>query len=211
LISKIREPFNALSHFAGALAAVVGCCLLLFRNEGLPVRAAALAIYGLSLVGLFSASGVYHAAIAGPRILTILRKIDHSAIYLLIAGSYTPFCVLALTGFWQWGLLAIVWCLAAGGITLKVFVINTPRWLTASIYVLMGWLGVAAWSEFQLRLPQAAVAWLVTGGIVYTLGALIYITRKGNFFPGVFGFHELWHLFVLAGAAAHFAAVAAIT
>ncbi len=207
MIKKIREPFNAISHLAGAAAAMLGAGLLLAWGGSTPARAISLGIYGLSLVGLLGASGVYHSVTASPRTTEILRKVDHSAIYLLIAGTYTPFCVIAFTGFWQWGLLMIVWAMALAGIILKVFIINTPRWLTAGIYVGMGWLSVLAGGEFTAQLPGASLVWLLTGGILYTLGAVIYITRKGNFFPGVFGFHELWHVFVLLGAAAHFIAV----
>jgi hemolysin III len=210
LTTKIRDPFSAISHFIGAAAALIGSCWLLLQSGGSPIKIVAFIIYGLSLVALFSASGVYHSVIAQPRTITILRKIDHSAIYLLIAGSYTPFCLIAFQGFWHWGLLAIIWSLALAGIVVKVFIINTPRWITAGLYVLMGWLSVFAVQEFLLRLPPQSFGWLLAGGILYTLGAVIYITKKGNFFPGVFGFHELWHVFVLLGAAAHFVAVTTI-
>ncbi len=207
---KIREPFNGLSHLAGAALALIGLVGLLAWGGDRPGKVVALLVYGLSLVGLFLASGLYHSVAAGPKVTALLRKIDHSAIYLLIAGTYTPFCALALTGFWQWGLLAIVWMLALTGIVAKVFVINTPRWLTAGLYLLMGWIGVGAIGEFTQRLPVSALVWLAVGGVLYTLGALVYITRKLDFFPGVFGFHEVWHIFVLLGAGAHFISVASI-
>jgi hemolysin III len=199
LILKIREPFNAISHLAGAVAALFGSCMLLVWGSSTPARTIAFLIYGLSLLVLFGASGIYHCMTGKPGTIEILRKIDHSAIYLLIAGTYTPFCVIAFVGFWRWGFLA--------GIMVKVFIIKTPRWLNAGLYVVMGWLCLFATHELLLRLPPESFGWLLTGGILYTLGAVIYITRKGNFFPGVFGFHELWHLFVLMGATAHFIAV----
>jgi len=208
--SKFRDPFSALSHLAGAVIALLGCFALLIWGGTTPTRITALVIYALCLVGLFSASGIYHTVIAAPEKIKIFRKIDHSAIYLLIAGSYTPFCLIAFQGFWRWGLLAIIWTLAAAGIVTKIFIINTPRWLTAGLYILMGWLSVSAAGEFLRRLPPQSFGWLLAGGILYTLGALIYITKKGDFFPGVFGFHELWHIFVLLGAAAHFVAVTTI-
>jgi hemolysin III len=209
LILKIREPFSAISHLAGAAAALVGSGLLLLRG-GPQDRIIALIIYGLSLTGLFSASGVYHSAAVKPGTLEILRKIDHSAIYLLIAGTYTPFCVIAFTGFWHWGLLAVIWSLALAGIVVKVFIINIPRWVTAGLYVVMGWLSLFAVGEFLRRLPVETFGWLLAGGILYTLGAVIYTTKKGSFFGVVIGFHELWHIFVLLGAAAHFVAVATL-
>jgi hemolysin III len=140
-------------------------------------------------------------------VLLLLRKLDHSAIYLLIAGTYTPFCAIAFTGFWRWGLLAIIWSLAAVGILVKVFIINAPRWVSAGVYVLMGWLCIAAIGEMLVVLPVGALVWLVIGGVIYTLGALVYITKTMNFWPGKFGFHEVWHIFVMLGALAHFIAI----
>lgn len=203
----IREPFNAISHAAGALLALIGSVFLLLKGGGIPAHTAALAVYGISLVSLFSASAAYHCAVVKPATLQKLRKFDHSAIYLLIAGTYTPFCVIAFTGFWQWGMLAIIWSLAAAGIIAKLFIINTPRWVTAGLYIAMGWLSVFAITEFQRQLAPISIALMLAGGLLYTLGAVIYITRKGNFFPGVFGFHELWHVAVMLGAATHYAAV----
>lgn len=207
---KLREPFNGISHLAGAALALAGMVILLVRGGDQPVKLVALLVYGLSLVGLFLASGIYHSVATGPKTTRVLRTIDHAAIYLLIAGTYTPFCLLAFTGFWQWGMLAIVWTLALVGIGVKIFVIDTPRWLTAGLYLGMGWMGVGAIGEFTQRLPVPALVWLAAGGVLYTLGAVIYITRKLDFFPGVFGFHEVWHIFVLLGAGAHFVAVASI-
>lgn len=173
-------------------------------------HALALLIYSASLIGMFAASGVYHTLRGAPRTIETLRKIDHAAIYLLIAGTYTPFCAIAFSGFWRWGMLAVIWTLALAGIAVKMFTLHAPRWFTAGVYVVMGWLSVFAINEIMLRLSPFAIGWLVAGGLLYTLGAVIYVTKKGNFFPGVFGFHELWHIFVLLGAAAHFAAVAGI-
>jgi len=139
--------------------------------------------------------------------LEVFRKIDHAAIYLLIAGTYTPICINAFSGFWKWGLLGIVWSLAVIGITLKMFFIRAPRWLNAGIYVLMGWLSISAIGPMLASLPLWVLGWLLAGGIIYTLGAVVYITRIFDFKPGVFGFHEVWHIFVLLAAAAHFVAV----
>jgi hemolysin III len=139
--------------------------------------------------------------------MLILRKIDHSAIYLLIAGTYTPFCVNAFEGFWKWGMLSIIWSLAIIGIVIKVFYIKAPRWLNAGIYVVMGWLCVGAAGQMLAVLPAWVFGWLLAGGVIYTLGAVVYITKFFNFWPGVFGFHEVWHIFVLLAAAAHFVAV----
>ena len=139
--------------------------------------------------------------------LEIFRKIDHAAIYFLIAGTYTPFCINAFTGFWKWGMLIIIWSLALIGIGVKVFIIRVPRWLNAGIYLAMGWLCVGASGQLLAALPAWVLTWLIIGGVIYTLGAIVYITKIFNFVPGVFGFHEVWHIFVLLAAAAHFVAV----
>lgn len=207
MFPKFREPVNALTHLVTAGLAVIGQAVLLVVGWADPARIAALLVYGVSLVGLFLASGIYHAAQVGPRALEMLRKIDHAAIYLLIAGTYTPFCVIAFDGFWRWGLLAVIWSLAAIGITVKIFIIRAPRWLNAGVYVLMGWLALAAIGEMLTALPAGALVWLMSGGIIYTLGAVVYITKSMNFWPGKFGFHEIWHIFVILGALAHFIAI----
>jgi hemolysin III len=208
MMKKMRDPFSALSHLAGAVAALPGVYMLLEWGGSTLARTVSLLVYGASLFGLFFASGVYHAAVAAPKTTEILRKIDHAAIYLLIAGTYTPFCIIAFSGFWKWGMLALIWSLALVGIGVKLFTVHAPRWFSAGVYLIMGWLSVFAVSEILRQLSPAAMGWLVAGGILYTLGAVVYITKKGDFFPGVFGFHEIWHIFVLLAAAAHFAAVA---
>lgn len=207
MLKKFREPVNGLTHFFAAIAALMGMILLLIIGWGNLNKALALSIYGLSLVLLFAASASYHMARAKPKALEILRKLDHSAIYLLIAGTYTPFCAIMFEGFWRWGLLAIIWSLAATGILVKIFIINSPRWLNAGIYILMGWLCIAAIGEMLRVLPPWALTWLLIGGVVYTLGAVVYITKTMNFWPGKFGFHEVWHIFVILAAASHFFAI----
>ena len=206
---RFREPVNGLTHFFGAIAAFVGTFGLLVLGRGSLLREAALATYGLCLILLFACSAAYHLAHADARGLGILRKLDHSAIYLLIAGTYTPFCLLAFGGFWKWGLFAVIWSLALIGIVVKIFVMNAPRWVSAGTYVVMGWLCLGAVGEMLRVLPAGALAWLATGGVIYTLGAIVYITRILDFAPGRFGFHEVWHIFVILGAVAHFISIAA--
>jgi hemolysin III len=207
MFSKMREPVSGLTHLGGAIASAGGLVALLVLGWHGIEKIISLLVYGFSLVGLFAASATYHLASVRPRVQELLRKVDHSAIYLLIAGTYTPFCMNAFTGFWRWGLLSIIWSLAGIGILVKVFTINAPRWLSAGLYVLMGWLCIAAISEMLAVLPAFVLGWMVAGGVIYTLGALVYITRVMNFWPGRFGYHEVWHIFVLLGAAAHFVAV----
>jgi len=207
MLKKIREPVNSLTHWGGAILALAGLVALLVVGWGTPAKVVSLVIYGASLIFLFSASATYHMVRVKDKALEIFRKIDHSAIYFLIAGTYTPFCINAFTGFWKWGMLIIIWSLAIVGIGVKVFVIRVPRWLNAGIYLAMGWLCVGASGQFLATLPVWVFTWLIIGGVIYTLGAIVYITKIFNFVPGIFGFHEVWHIFVLLAAAAHFVAV----
>jgi hemolysin III len=207
MISKLREPVNGLTHLGGAIAAFFGLIALVIAGWGVTAKVVSVLIYGLGLISLFAASAAYHMAKVKPAVLQILRKIDHSAIFLLIAGTYTPFCVIAFTGFWQWGLLSIIWTIAGIGILVKVFYIKAPRWLNAVIYIIMGWLCIMAAPQMPSLLPFGSMVWLIVGGVVYTLGAVVYATKIFNFFPGKFGFHEVWHIFVLLGALAHFISV----
>ncbi|HEX7621315.1 MAG TPA: hemolysin III family protein [Anaerolineales bacterium] len=207
MLSKLREPVNGLTHLGGAIAAFFGLIALLIAGWSGTAKVVSLLVYGLSLTALFSASAAYHLINANPDIIQILRKLDHSAIFLLIAGTYTPFCTIAFTGFFHWGMLAIIWAIALIGIIVKIFYIKAPRWVNATIYVGMGWLGVIAVGQLPATLPLSTIVWLVIGGVMYTLGAVIYAIKVFNFVPEKFGFHEVWHIFVLLGATAHFISV----
>ncbi|HCR71331.1 MAG TPA: hypothetical protein DIW23_07810 [Anaerolineae bacterium] len=207
MLKKLREPVNSLTHWVGAVLALIGLIALLIVGWSTPAKIISLAIYGVSLIFLFSASATYHMVRVKDKALEIFRKVDHAAIYVLIAGTYTPFCVNAFEGFWKWGMLSIIWSLAVIGIVVKIFYIKSPRWLSAGIYVIMGWISVSAAGQMLSALPTWVFAWLLAGGIIYTLGAVVYATKIFNFKPGVFGFHEVWHIFVLLAAAAHYVAV----
>lgn len=209
MTSKLREPVNALTHLIAAFAALIGTIYLLIMGRGTPLKEISFLIYGTSLILMFSASGVYHLVIADTGILKRLRKLDHSAIYLLIAGTYTPICLYFFQGFWQWGMVTLIWILAVAGVIVKLFIIKAPRWVTAGVYLVMGWTAVMAVKEILDKMPAAAITWMVAGGLFYTVGAIIYITKKLDFIPGVFGFHEIWHIFVILGALSHFILIAA--
>jgi hemolysin III len=207
MLKKLREPVNSLTHWMGAFLGLIGLIALVIVGWGTPAKVISLVVYGLSLIFLFSASATYHMVQVRDKALEVFRKIDHAAIYVLIAGTYTPFCINAFSGFWKWGLLSVIWSLAVIGIIVKVFYIRAPRWLNAGIYLVMGWLCLAAVGQMLTVLPVSVLVWLVAGGVIYTLGAVVYITKIFNFLPGVFGFHEVWHIFVMLAAAAHFVAV----
>ncbi|MBC8330435.1 MAG: hemolysin III family protein [Anaerolineae bacterium] len=208
MLSKLREPVNGLTHFFTAIAAIIGLIVLLIIGWGDAGRVVSLLVYGISLILLFFASGFYHMVQGQPEVIARLRKFDHAAIYLLIAGTYTPMCWNMFSGFWKWGLLGIIWGLALVGIGVKIFFINAPRWLTAGVYILMGWLAIVGIKEILAALPAGAIIWLLIGGVIYTLGALVYITKTFDFIPGKFGFHEIWHIFVILGALSHYIMIA---
>jgi hemolysin III len=207
-MEKFRDPVSGLSHLAAAILAAIGLVVLLILGRGDPTRLLMLGIYGLSLICMFSASATYHLVRTDPQTQLRLRKMDHSAIYLLIAGTYTPVCLTFFTGFYRWGLLAFVWAFALVGIVVKLWFIRASRWLNAGIYLVMGWLAIFAIQQIITTMPLGAIIWLAAGGLFFTLGAIIYITRKMDFVPGIFGFHEVWHIFVILGCLCHFIMIA---
>jgi len=204
MLKKLREPVNGLTHLGAAIAAGLGLVGLWIIGRGSILKEISLTVYGVSLILMFAASATYHSIKARPQVMQSLRKLDHSSIYLLIAGTYTPICLHYFTGFWQWGMVALIWGLAIAGIGVKFVIINAPRWLTAGIYLLMGWLAIFGVKEIFTTMPVWAWIWLLMGGLFFTLGAIVYITKKLDFFPGVFGFHEVWHIFVILGCLCHF-------
>lgn len=205
----LREPVSGLMHLGGAALAAAGLVVLLILGRDNPWKELALAVYGVSLVLMFAASAAYHLIQANPPIGRFLRTLDHSAIYLLIAGTYTPVCLHFFSGFWRWGLLAIIWSMALIGIAVKLFILGAPRWITAGIYLLMGWLALLAVKPMFLTMPASALVWLLLGGLFFTVGAVVYMIKRPDFFPGVFGFHEIWHIFVILGCLSHFIMIAA--
>ena len=204
----LRDPASGLIHLGATAAAVIGLVALLVMGRGNAVRELSLLVYGLSLILVFAASTAYHLVNSGPEVTKRLRRVDHSAIYLLIAGTYTPICLAFFTGFWRWVPLTLVWIAAIVGVTVKLFII-APRWVSAVIYLLMGWLSLLAARAILINMPAGAIFWLVAGGVIFTLGAVVYMTRKPDPWPGVFGFHEVWHIIVILGCLAHFILIAA--
>jgi hemolysin III len=199
-----REPFNGLSHLAGVLLSLVGLAALTVSSAGKPWHEAGFLIYGGSLVLLYLASTLFHSLHGGESRMRKLLIFDQVAIYLLIAGTYTPLCLVPLRGVWGWSLLAVVWGLAAVGIALRIAWQRAPVWLPVALYLMMGWLSVVALRPLGAALPGEALRWLFAGGIVYTVGAAIFALQRPRLWPGRFSSHELWHVFVLGGSACHF-------
>jgi hemolysin III len=204
-----REPVNGLTHVAGGLLAAAGLIVLLATavSAGRLDQLVAFGVFGLSLISLYTASALYHLLPISPSGIARLRRLDHITIFVLIAGTYTPFCLLALDDAWRWGLLALIWALALCGILLKLFWMDAPRWLSVVLYLGMGWVAVVAAPALFRAVPPGGMAWVLAGGLTYSAGALVYGLKRPNPLPGVFGFHEVWHLFVMAGSACHFWAV----
>lgn len=164
-------------------------------------------IYGISVILMFLSSGIYHSLNVENKTEELFRLFDHILIYVVIAGSYTPMCTIALDGGWRWGMLLGIWLFALAGILKKTFWMNAPRWFSTLIYLLMGWVSVIILPIVWDILPHAFVYWIGAGGLFYTIGAIIYGIKKPNPIPGYFGFHEIWHLFVMGGAFSHFWAI----
>ena len=164
-------------------------------------------IFGLSMIELYTVSAIYHIITWSAAKRRVLRSIDHANIFILIAGTYTPLCFNILTGWVRFTLLVVVWLLALSGIGISIFALNIPRRVTAALYIGMGWVVVLALPAFLAILPWTAVATLILGGVLYTTGAIIYARKKPDPFPTVWGYHEVFHLFVIAGSVAFAACV----
>jgi len=206
---SLREPVNGLTHLAGGLLASIGLIVLLATaaGEGRADQVVAFGIFGFSLIALYTASALYHLLPLSPAGVARLRRVDHMSIFVLIAGTYTPFCLLALDGAWRAGLLGLIWGLALCGILLKFLWMDAPRWLSVALYLGMGWVALVAAPALFRAVPTGGMAWVLAGALVYSAGALVYGLKRPNPIPGVFGFHEVWHLFVMVGSACHFWAV----
>jgi hemolysin III len=201
---RIREPVNGLSHLLGLVLAAAGTMLLLSQART-PGQLAAFSIYGATLILLYGASTLYHSLPLSERPLRALRRLDHIAIYFLIAGTYTPIALVTLGNRLGWTLLAVVWLIAAAGIPFKLFFLDAPVWLSTGTYLFMGYLSLLAVVPLARIVSFTGVLWLVAGGIAYTVGAVIYSRQRPNPLPGWFGHHEIWHVLVLVGSACHFA------
>ena len=204
----IKEPGSAITHFIGMLMAIFAAVPLLIKAAHEPSRIyiISLAIYAASLILLYAASTTYHTFDVSPKVNTILKKIDHMMISVLIAGSYTPVCLIVLKGKTGIILLSIVWAFAIAGILIKAFWVYCPKWVSSVLYIGMGWTCVLAFTHILNNMSPAAFGWLLAGGIIYTVGGVIYALKLPIFNSRHknFGSHEIFHLFVMGGSACHF-------
>ena len=205
---KIKDPGSAITHFIGWLMAVFSAVPLLIKATHNPdtIHMASLAIFIVSMILLYGASTVYHTLDISERVNKILRKIDHMMIFILIAGSYTPICLLVLKGRTGITLLSLVWGIAIAGILIKAFWVFCPKWVSSILYIGMGWTCVLAFTQILNSMSAAAFGWLLAGGIIYTIGGVIYALKLPIFNSRHknFGSHEIFHLFVMGGSACHF-------
>lgn len=203
----LRPRLRGVSHeYAFFVSVLLGAMLVAAASE--TVERAATAVFAATTATMFAVSAMYHRIIWQPRARRWMRRLDHAAIYLLIAGTYTPFGLLALSGDMRWTILVIVWGGALAAIMLKLAWVDSPKWLAAAIGIALGWVGVLALPQIWDDAGAGVVALLATGGLLYTAGAIVYTVQRPDPVPAVFGYHELFHALVIAASACQYAAVA---
>jgi hemolysin III len=202
---RLKDPFSALSHALGALLGIVGLVLLLVWSRGKPWHTTAFAIYGATLILLFASSALYHSLNVSEKVENILYGLDRTGIYLLIAGTYTPLCLIPLRGVWGWTLLGIIWGLAIVGIVVDwITQCKAPNWLQGVLFVLMGWVFLIAIGPMLKAMTVAQLGWLGAGGLIYSLGAGICVKYPKPTPGRAFDYHDFWHLLVLIASGCHF-------
>ena len=207
MVERVKPRLRGVFHqWAFVLAIPLGVVLVL-AAETTRARIAA-AVFAASVVLMFGASALYHRPNWSPKWRAWLRRLDHAGIYCLIAGSYTPVGLLALHGAWQTVVLAIVWSGAAAAIFIRLFWITAPKWLSAAVGISLGWVGIVAMPEIYFRVGLACVLLILAGGILYSLGAVVYALRRPDPFPTVFGYHEIFHLLIVVAVALQYSAIA---
>ena len=204
----IKEPGSAITHFIGMIMAIIAAIPLLYRAAREPSKLyiVSLTIYAASLILLYAASTTYHTFDISEKVNTVLKKIDHMMIFILIAGTYTPVCLIVLGNRSGYRMLSLVWGIAIVGIIINALWINCPKWFSSVIYIAMGWVCVMAIRQIVAALTPAAFAWLLAGGIIYTIGGVIYALKLPIFNSKHknFGSHEIFHLFVMGGSFCHY-------
>lgn len=201
----VKDPGSAITHFIGMIFAIISAVPLLTRASD-AIHTTSLAIFICSMILLYGASTTYHTLNISKKVDTILKKIDHMMIFVLIAGSYTPICLIVLNGRTGIILLSVIWGIAIIGITIKSLWVYCPKWFSSILYIAMGWTCIFAFAPITDALPISAFTWLLAGGIIYTIGGIIYALKLPifNSLHKDFGSHEIFHLFVLGGSICHF-------
>ena len=206
IFNRDNELVSSFTHFAGMLLSIAGLVLLVVYavRYATPWHVVTFSVYGASMILLYLASSVYHLLYISDKVRGILRQIDHMAIFVLIAGTYTPICLVPLRGGWGWALFGCIWACAVAGILVKVFWMNAPRWLYTLFYILMGWMALVALYPLIQRMPTSTLCWLFGGGLAYTIGGVQYALKWPRLKNKYFGFHEIFHIFILLGSVCHF-------
>ena len=204
-IARIKDPGSAITHFIAMILAIAAMVPLLLKASQAQGHFLYLLIFILSMIGLYAASTIYHTLDISPKINQMLRKLDHMMIFILIAGTYTPVCMIVLGDRTGWLLLAGVWAIAIVGIVINACWITCPKWFSSLIYIAMGWVCILAITKIIQALPKAGFMWLLAGGVIYTLGGVIYALKLPIFNSKHknFGSHEIFHLFVMGGSLCH--------
>jgi hemolysin III len=202
--SMKKEQFSSYSHLFGALASLLGLVFLIKLSYPSVDKIIFCLIYTSSTMFLFICSGLYHAFKKTENEISIWRKLDHIAIFVMIAGTYTPVCYLYLDGIWRWGIIGAQWFLVLCGLIFKLIILNVPRFLTIAIYLLQGWMALFPIYQFYLKMTPIFLMLMALGGILYSIGAIIYNRKKPDPIPNVFGFHEIFHVLILLGALSHY-------
>ena len=204
---KTQERFNFYSHLAGMIAAIIGTVYLAMVASRSASGLVTALIYGISVVFLFSASSLYHAFKKKDNELSFWRRMDRLAIFFMIAGTFTPICYFCLDGAYKWSMIAFQWSLVGIGVISQIFFPRAPRKLYAVIYLFMGWSGLVAIKQILANMSVSQSVLLFTGGAAFTLGSIIYAIKKPRILPGIFSFHELFHVTVLIGGVLHYAMI----
>jgi hemolysin III len=201
------DLINFYTHLAGAIASLAGYIILLLNCGGSATRIILATVYSICAMFIFACSSIYHGQKEAEDDTNPWRKLDHIAIFFMIAGTYTPISYIYLDVYWRWSIIGVQWLLVIIGLIFKLIYIKGPRWLTILIYLLMGWMALIPLGQFLTTMPFASIVLLFAGGLAYSLGAIIYAIKKPNPFPGIFGFHEIFHLLIIVGAALHYVVV----
>ncbi len=203
---KLKDPWSGFTHFVGIVMSIIGLIYLLTRShgDGSVWHTVSFWVFCCGMILMYSSSTLYHWLDISERSNLILRKIDHIMIFVFISASYTPICLTHMRGPWGWSIFGGVWLITLIGFFIKIFWMNAPRKLSTYIYLLMGWFVVIAIYPLVKSVPLPALIWLLAGGISYSVGAVMYNLKRPNPLPGIFGFHEVFHLFVLAGSFCHY-------
>lgn len=210
MYKKLREPINAITHLAGAglsLIALIAMLAKVISSNPTTTAILSVIIFGISLILLYTTSGTYHGIISTEKVISIFQKLDHSMIFVLIAGSYAPFCLVSLGGKFGFTMFTIMISIAIFGIIFKLCWFNCPSWVNSAMYIGMGWAALFMLKPLSAILPSISLFLLILGGVLYTIGGVIYALKPNTLKIGNWGNHEIFHIFILLGSLSHFICV----